>query len=49
VHKLLAGSPKPDKSNVKGQMVPHIAGGGLSMRLMTAARWKILRLLRKGL
>jgi hypothetical protein len=28
VHKLLAGSPKPDRSNVKGQMVPHVAGGG---------------------
>jgi hypothetical protein len=25
VHKLLAGSPKPDKSNVKGQMVHHFA------------------------
>jgi hypothetical protein len=36
VHKLLAGSPKPDRSNVKGQMVPQVAGGGdLSMRLIT--------------
>jgi hypothetical protein len=25
---LLAGSPKPDRSNVKGQMVPHVARGG---------------------
>jgi hypothetical protein len=28
VHKLLAGSLKPDKSNVKGQTVPHVAGEG---------------------
>jgi hypothetical protein len=28
VYKLLAGSPKPDRSNVKGQMVPHVAWGG---------------------
>jgi hypothetical protein len=28
VHKLLTGSPKPDRSNVKGQMVPHVAGRG---------------------
>jgi hypothetical protein len=39
VHKLLAGSPKPDRSNVKGQMVPHVAGEGLSMRL-TALPYK---------
>jgi hypothetical protein len=36
IHKLLAGSPKPDRSNVKGQMVPHVAGGGFSMRLITS-------------
>jgi hypothetical protein len=41
VHKLLAGSSKPDRSNVKGQMVPHVArerggGGLLSMRLIAS-------------
>jgi hypothetical protein len=33
-HKLLAGSPKRDRWNVKGQMVLHVAGGG--MRLITS-------------
>jgi hypothetical protein len=27
VHNLLAGSPKPERSNVNGQMIPHVAGG----------------------
>jgi hypothetical protein len=27
MHKLLADSSKPDRSNVKGQMVPHVPGG----------------------
>jgi hypothetical protein len=32
---LLAGSPKPDRSNVKEQMGPHVAGGD-SKRLTTS-------------
>jgi hypothetical protein len=35
-HKLLAGSPKPDRQNVKEQMVLHVAGCVLRMRLITS-------------
>jgi hypothetical protein len=56
---LLADSPKPDRPNVKGEILPHFARGGVkhegnnlalsnNINIMTAGMWKMLRWLREG-